>query len=168
MFPLFADLQFDHPARLLGLAVLPVIGYLAYASSTSDGLLRRGLSLLCRCGLCVAIVLALAGLAEHSASSQKLLIVARDVSRSADTAAADSLLKELREQQGGHRLAFLDFAGQVAKLTDQPNDSDQWETLQRLASNPAAAIPPSLRYRRLNSRKFLLSTMRLTSKALAL
>jgi Ca-activated chloride channel homolog len=141
MYPLLAALEFEHPLRLIWLAIAPVIVYFAIRSRTSAPAWRRAASLVCRLLVLTLAILAFAGLAWRGPSEQRFVVFATDISRSVaggGRQAAEQFIAAARQQQGGHEAAFLPFADKPGAVTAEPQFTD--ETLDINSSDPAAAL----------------------------
>lgn len=140
MSPLLAVLEFEHPWRLIWLAIAPVIVYFAIRSWTLASPRRRVASLVCRLLVLTLTILASAGLVRRGPSSQRMVVFATDISRSVTGSrqVAEQFIAAARQTQGSHRAAFVSFGGKPGAITDQPQPVD--ETLDAHASDPAAAL----------------------------
>ncbi len=115
-------LELTHPARLVCLALVPVLVYYFYRSLVDLPRWQRGVSLAVRTTILTLLVLALAGLTLLRPTSEQFVIFAIDRSLSVgaeSTAAADKFLDEAIEQVGGNRVAFLPFDKQPGKLESE-------------------------------------------------
>ena len=141
MYPLLAALEFEHPLRLIWLAIAPVIVYFAIRSRTSAPAWRRAASLVCRLLILTLAILAFAGLAWRGPSEQRFVVFATDVSRSVaggGRQAAEQFIAAALQQQGGHEAAFIPFAGKPGAVAAEPQFTG--ETLDVNSSDPAAAL----------------------------
>ncbi len=141
MYPLLAALEFEHPLRLIWLAIAPVIVYFAVRSRTSAPMWRRAASLTCRLLILTLAVLAFACLARRGPSEQRFVVFATDVSRSVaggGRQAAEQFIQSALQQQGGHHAAFIAFADKPGAATAEPQFTA--ETLDVNSSDPAAAL----------------------------
>ena len=141
MYPLLAALEFEHPLRLIWLAIAPVIVYFAIRSRTSAPTGRRAASLICRLLILTLAILAFAGLVRRGPSEQRFVVFATDVSRSVaggGRQAAEQFIQSALQQQGGHEAAFIPFAGKPGAVATEPQFTG--ETLDVNSSDPAAAL----------------------------
>lgn len=140
MYPLLAALEFEHPLRLIWLAIAPVIVYFAIRSRTSAPTGRRAASLVCRLLILTLAILAFAGLVRRGPSEQRFVVFATDVSRSVagGRQAAEQFIQSALQQQGGHEAAFIPFAGKPGAVAAEPQLTG--ETLDVNSSDPAAAL----------------------------
>ena len=141
MVPLLAALEFEHPLRLIWLAIAPVIVYFAIRSRTSAPTWRRAASLACRLLILTLAILAFAGLVRRGPSEQRFVVFATDVSRSVaggGRQAAEQFIQSALQQQGGHEAAFIPFAGKPGAVATEPQFTA--ETLDVNSSDPAAAL----------------------------
>ena len=141
MYPLLAALEFEHPLRLIWLAIAPVIVYFAVRSRTLAPTWRRAASLICRLLVLTLAILAFAGLVRRGPSEQRFVVFATDVSRSvADGGrqAAEQFIQSALQHQGGHHAAFIPFADKPGAVTAEPQFTA--ETLDVNSSDPAAAL----------------------------
>jgi uncharacterized membrane protein len=141
MSPLLAALEFEHPLRLIWLAIAPVIVYFAICSRTSAPTWRRAASLVCRLLILTLAILAFAGLVRRGPSEQRFVVFATDVSRSVaggGRQAAEQFIQSALQQQGGHEAAFIPFADKPGAVAAEPQLTG--ETLDINSSDPAAAL----------------------------
>ena len=141
MYPLLAALEFEHPLRLIWLAIAPVIVYFAIRSRTSAPPWRRAASLACRLLIMALAVLAFAGLVRRGPSEQRFVVFATDVSRSVaggGRQAAEQFIQSALQQQAGHEAAFIPFADKPGAVATEPQFAA--ETLDVNSSDPAAAL----------------------------
>ncbi|MBC8870072.1 MAG: VWA domain-containing protein [Planctomycetes bacterium] len=141
MSGLLAQIEFEHPAWLLCLVVLPVIVYFAWRTGVTATRTRRWGSVICRTVIVVLLVVAFAGLIVRSRSEQRLVIFATDTSRSVggpSRQAAEEFIRKALEGQGDHKVAFISFADQAT--TPDPERMVQTEKLDSEQSIPAEAL----------------------------
>lgn len=141
MYPLFAALEFEHPLRLIWLAIAPVIVYFAIRSRTSAPPWRRAASLVCRLLILTLAILAFAGLVRRGHNEQRFVVFATDVSRSVaggGRPAAEQFIRSALQEQGGHKAAFIPFADKPGAIATEPQFTA--ETLDVNSSNPGAAL----------------------------
>ena len=82
MAPLVGQLELMHPARLAAIALLPLIVYLAWRTSTMMLPWQRHISTVCRAVVFLLLVLALVRPLNHGESPQQFVVFVRDVSQS--------------------------------------------------------------------------------------
>jgi Mg-chelatase subunit ChlD len=138
---LLAQFEFEYPARLYWLAVLPVMLYFAYRSSASASSGRRVASCACRSLIVTLLIVALAGLVSRSLTDQRLVIFAVDASQSVDgdgRKAAEQSIEAALDHQAHHHVAFLPFADRPGKLQHTPDIKADGRDVTR--SDPGAAV----------------------------
>jgi Ca-activated chloride channel homolog len=107
------SLELSHPARLVCLAVAPVLVYYFYRSLVDFPRWQRGISLAVRTFIVVLLVLALAGLTLLRPTTEQFVVFAVDRSTSVgeeSTRAADKFVEEAKAGAGGNKFAILPFA----------------------------------------------------------
>jgi Ca-activated chloride channel homolog len=138
---LLAVVEFDHPARLLWLALLPVLVYFAWRSATATAAWRAWGSLACRCLSVTLLILAFAGIALRATSDKRHLLLLVDRSRSVQgdgQQMADGFIEAIRSARRHHEVSVWEFADrpQVAETTR----SETSPPLNPMVSDPAAAV----------------------------
>lgn len=145
MLPLFAQIDLTHPARLLALALVPLILYFAWRTTTMMLAWQRISSTVCRVAIFLLLVLAAAQPVFRSKTGQKCVVIVADSSRSVSASfqqQCQPFVKKAVSQQGDRDLScFVVFAGKpvnvgTADLTLPPNEN----LLAPLHSNPADAL----------------------------
>lgn len=149
--PSWFPFELTHPLFLLGLAVLPLLGWYFYRSLVDFARRQQRLSLACRSIIVVLLVLALAGLTLLQPTRQQFVVFALDESLSVgdegQQRVRDYLARAL-PAAGEHRVAYLSFAakpGQVQSERAAPLSEDERKgtDLASALEVAAAAIPPS-------------------------
>ena len=138
---LLAVVEFDHPARLIWLAVLPVLIFFAWRGVTHAAAWRGWASLACRCLTVTLLVLAFAGVALRTTSDRRHILLLVDRSRSVQGEGrqiADRYIQAVQSAKRHHEISVWEFA-------DRPRSADlaASETsppLNPLVSDLAAAV----------------------------
>src|SRR3954447_3094807 len=114
--------ELTRPAWLLGLAILPVIGYYFVRSLVDFARWQKLLSVGCRSLVVVLLVLALAGLTLLRTTREQFVVFAIDQSLSVgddSRKAAEDYLARALPKAGTNRVAFLDFAAEPGSIRTQ-------------------------------------------------
>src|SRR5262245_33786220 len=151
MAPTSWQLELMHPAWLIGLAALAVLGYYHRRSLVDFAHWQRLLSLAVRTAIVVLLVLALGGLTLLLPTREQYVIFAIDRSLSVGDESrkeADYFLDKALAAMGSNRAAFVAFAkdpGLVqadrAKLAPLPDDKGT--NLAAVIEAAAGAMPPN-------------------------
>src|SRR5262245_1212580 len=113
-------LELTHPARLICLAVLPLLIYYFYRSLVDFPRWQRAISFVVRSVIVLLLVLSLAGLTLLHPTHQQYTIFALDRSTSVgaeSTKRAEEFLNQAIPAAGENRVAFLPFSNEPAELT---------------------------------------------------
>jgi Ca-activated chloride channel family protein len=142
--------ELTRPAWLLGLAILPIIGYYFVRSLVDFARWQKLLSVGCRSLVVILLVLALAGLTLLRTTREQFVVFAIDQSLSVgddSRKAAEDYLARALPKAGPNRVAFLNFAAEPGSIQTQgstkPVVGDEKGTnLAAAIEVAAAAIPP--------------------------
>ncbi len=132
-----------HPARLAALALIPLIAYLAWRTTTMMLPWQRHVSTVCRAAIFLFLVLALVRPVNRGESARKWVVFVRDVSLSVadDSDKAEEFINAAQAQQAEHEVRHLSFAGQPGKaMLDSNVAPEELESLDPRKSDPAAAL----------------------------
>ncbi|HEY2412463.1 MAG TPA: VWA domain-containing protein [Pirellulaceae bacterium] len=153
-------LELTHPARLVCLAVLPVLAWIFIRSLVDFPYWQRIVSLALRSLIVVLLVLALAGLTLLKETSEKYVVFVVDRSTSVgdeSTRAADKFLEDALTNVGANKYSILPFASEpgqmqqsVAAVEIESNESDPQKAkalrdgtrIDAALEAAVAAIPP--------------------------
>jgi len=145
MLTLLGKIEFEYPAMLFCLAVLPVIGYFAYRTGVTATKGQRIGSFVCRILIVSLLVVAFTGTSCRWESEQRYVIFATDISRSVSgesREAAKQFITNALDHREDHQAAFLSFADRPGNLESE--ESVGAEGLNELASDPASAVNAAL------------------------
>lgn len=138
---LLAVIEFDHPARLIWLALLPVLVFFAWRGATATAAWRAWGSLACRCLSVTLLILAFAGPALRTTSDQRHILLLVDRSRSIQGEGreiADRYIQALRSAKHPHEINVWEFADRPRSAARPTADTSP--PLNPLVSDPAAAV----------------------------
>jgi len=141
MLTLLAQLEFEHPARLAWLLVLPLLAYFAWRSRSSASPRRRLASLACRIAMILLLVAAFAGIAFRGTSDQRRVILLVDASRSVHgegRKTAARFVDAASAAGGAHEIVEWRFAERPLAMDYDP--AGEMPPLDEMVSDPAAAV----------------------------
>ena len=138
---LLAVIEFDHPARLIWLALLPVLVFFAWRGVTATAAWRAWGSFACRCLSVTLLILAFAGIALRTTSDKRHVLLLVDRSRSVQgdgQQMADEFIEAARSARRHHEVSVWEFADrpQLAETIR----SETSPPLNPMISDPAAAV----------------------------
>src|SRR5262245_60532322 len=138
----FVGLELTNPARLVLLAVLPVLIYYFYRSLVDFPRWQRAVSLAVRSVIVLLLVLSLAGLTWLHATRDKFVVFVVDrshsIGRDGDEA-VNKLLKELSAEAQNHRTAYLPFAAEPGQWQSELPAADD-KTAEPESDKPTPAV----------------------------
>jgi Ca-activated chloride channel homolog len=141
MFVLWAVIEFEAPARLGWLALLPLLAYFAWRSRTTLPPPRRLASFACRALSVTLLVLAFAGIAVRGTSDRRQVMLLVDRSRSVQgdgQRAADRFIDAVRSAGRRHEVVVWEFADRPVPETNAA--AAESPALNPLVSDLAAAV----------------------------
>src|SRR4051794_37057087 len=112
-------LELTHPARLMCLAVIPVLLYYFWRSLVDFPRWQRAVSFTVRTIIVILLVLALAGLTLLRPTTEQFVVFVVDRSTSVgdeSTRVADAFLDEALTKAARNKFALLPFAKEPAQL----------------------------------------------------
>jgi len=133
---LFSQFEFAYPSNLLALAVVPVLGWLAWRFPRSGPGWSRWGTCLCRMLLAALLVLAAAAPRDRRTAMEAATLVARDQSASIDTGASPTLDSNTDLGPTVRRIGFAAESSTPADAFPQPPKA--------LGSNPQAAVETAI------------------------
>ncbi len=140
MFDWLQQLEFEHPARLYALLVVPLVLYFGVASDNGLSLWRRVVSSLCRGVLIVLLVVAWSGIAHRGPTSERFTVFVTDRSASVESS-SDEVGRSIQKAIGGLEAEPVRNVNFGAEPEDR--NALSRETLLNIdpmGSNPAAAV----------------------------
>jgi len=141
MWLLLAEIEFEYPARLGWLAVLPLLAYFAWRTRSTASSRRRLASFACRALAVALLVAAFAGIAVRGTSDQRRVILLVDRSRSVEgegRLSTDRFVEAVKNTSSRHDIVVWDFADRPVPAGRDPAGAEP--PLNSLASDLATAV----------------------------
>jgi Mg-chelatase subunit ChlD len=136
MFEWLRQLEFEHPARLYALLVVPLVLYFGVASATGLSLWRRIASSLCRGVLLALLIVAWSGIAHRGPTSERFTVFVTDRSASVESSnsEADQLIQAAASGLDTETIRYVNFGA-------EPEDRNALSREDRLNLDPMGSDP---------------------------